>query len=572
MELEKTESVEQQEDQGRVESIEIESMEAFFADNDIRTYTRGDILTGKVVQVTEQAILVDIGYKSEGILHWTELAPFRREGIQVGDELEVLVTYIDEDEGTIYVSEKRALYEKAIGRLEEAYKHGLPVKGTIEEEVKGAGYHVNLGGIRAFLPGSHLGNDLPAKIDQLRGREVDFIILELDRWEQNLVVSHKRYLQYLEEKRKDELFSRLEVGQVLEGTVKSVVDFGIFVDIGGFEGLVHRSEISWKEVPVPPSTYKVGDKIKVKVLKFDREQGRISLSIKRLRPNPWENLAERYPPGKKVKGKVVSITDFGAFVELEPDVEGLVHISELSWGYPEDPREVVKEGDEVEVVVLKCDEEARRISLSIKRALPDPWEKVEEKYPEGAIVHGRVTKLASFGAFVELEPGVEALLHISEMSWDRITHPSQVLKEGDEIEAKVLKSDATRRKIRLSLKELQEDPWHKFLEEYSINDIVRGKITEIKDFGAFMQITPEVEGLIHVSEISDERISTPHEVLKIGDEVEARIIGINDEKRQIRLSMRNLHPQTKELKEYEFLTDSGHEALTLRERLKEKGF
>ncbi len=258
------------------------------------------------------------------------------------------------------------------------------------------------------------------------------------------------------------------------------------------------------------------------------------------------------------------MTDFGAFVELEPDVEGLVHISELSWGYPEDPHQVVSEGDEAEVVVLGCDEAAHRVSLSLKRAQPDPWELVEQKYPQGAIVKGTVTKLADFGAFVELEEGLEGLLHISEMSWDRISRPEELLQEGDETEAKVLKSDSARRKIRLSLRELQEDPWHKFLEEYSPNSIVRGEVTEIKDFGAFMQITPEVEGLIHVSEISDERLSTPHEALQIGDEVEARIIGINEEKRQVRLSMRNLEP-------VEFFDEEqGHETLTMREHLRGK--
>ena len=542
-----------------------EKMEEFVTDSDVQTYTRGDIITGRVVQISEQAILVDIGYKSEGILRPSELSPFRNGEIAEGENLEVLVTYIDEDEGTVYVSERQALYEKSISRLEEAYRKGLPVTGTIEAEVPGAGYHVNLSGIRAFLPGSHLGEDLPGDIEELRSREAEFIILELDRWEKNLVVSHRRYLEKLEEERKDQLFASLEEGQIREGVIKSIVDFGIFVDIGGFEGLVHRSEISWKEIPVPPHSYKVGQKIEVKVLGFDREKGRISLSIKRLRPNPWEGLAERYPVGTKVKGKVVSVTDFGAFVELEPDVEGLVHISELSWGYPEDPRQVVTEGDEVEVVVLGCDEAAHRISLSLKRAQPDPWELVEQKYPQGAIVKGRVTKLADFGAFVELEEGVEALLHISEMSWDRISRPDELLKEGDEIEAKVLKSDGARHKIRLSLRELQEDPWHKFLEEYSLNTIVHGKITEIKDFGAFMEITPDVEGLIHVSEISDERISTPHEVLQVGDEVEARIIGINEEKRQVRLSMRNLEPV--EL----FEEESGHETLTMREHLQGKG-
>jgi small subunit ribosomal protein S1 len=542
-----------------------EKMEEFVTDSDVHTYTRGDIITGKVLQIGEQAISVDIGYKTEGILRPSELAPFRNGKIEEGEELEVLVTYIDEEEGTVYVSEKQALFERVISQLEEAYQKGLPVKGRVEAEVPGAGYHVNLSGLRAFLPGSHLGPDLPGDINKLRGREVDLLIIELDRWEKNLVVSHKRYLEKLEEERKERLFASLEVGQVREGVVKSVVDFGIFVDIGGFEGLVHRSEITWKDIPFPAHNYKPGQKIQVRVIGFDREKERISLSIKRLRPNPWEGLAARYPVGKRVKGKVVSITDFGAFVELEQDVEGLVHISELSWGFPEDPRQVVSLGQEVEVVVLGVDEKSHRISLSLKRAQPDPWETIDKKYPQGAIVHGRVTKLAEFGAFVELEEGVEALLHISEMSWERIKRPEEVLKVGDEIEAKVLKSDRTKRKIRLSLKELKEDPWHKFLEEYSLNSIVRGKIIEIKDFGAFMQITPDVTGLIHVSEISDERISTPHEVLHVGDEVEARIIGINEEKRQVRLSMRNLEPV--EL----YKEGQGHEALTMREHLRSKG-
>lgn len=541
-----------------------EKMEEFFEDSDVRTYSRGDTITGKVVQVTDQAILVDIGYKSEGILRWKELSPFREGEIGEDEEIEVLVTYIDVEEGTVYVSEKQAIYERSISKLEEAYRQGRSVKGTIEEEVRDAGYHVNLGGIKAFLPGSHLGDDLAGNIEELKGMEVEFMILELDRREKNLVVSHREYLRNLEEKRKDEIFGSLERGQVIEGEIKSIVDFGIFVDIGGFEGLVHRSEISWKDIPVPPDSYKVGDKVKVKVLDFSRNKERISLSIRQLRPNPWKGLRNRYPIGEKFSGKVVSVTDFGAFVELEEDIEGLVHISELSWGYPEDPHEVISEGDEVEVVVLDCNEEGKRISLSIRRAQPDPWEDVEKKYPEGSVVQGKVTKLADFGAFVELEEGVEALLHISEMSWEHVERPEQILKEGNEIEAKILKSDGLRHKIRLSLRELKEDPWHKFLENYPVNSIVQGEIIEIKEFGAFMKITDEVEGLIHVSEISDEGISTPYEVLEVGNEVEARIIGINDEKRQVRLSMRNLQA-TRVVDE-----ETGHETLTMREHLKGK--
>jgi small subunit ribosomal protein S1 len=541
-------------------------MEALLDDQDVLTYSRGDILRGRVVQVSDQGVLVDIGYKSEALMKPTELAPFHKAPLQPGDEIEVLITYIDEEEGTIHVSEKAALYEKRISELERAYRHRLPITGTIEDEVKDAGYHVNLlkSGIRAFLPGSHLGEDLAPHIEELRGKEVPFLILELDRRERNLVVSHREYLKELERQRKDELFNKLQPGQVIEGTIKSIVDFGIFVDIGGFEGLVHRSEISWKDIPVPPNTYKVGDKVTVKVLGVDRERERISLSIKQLRPDPWIGLKQRYPAGTKTTGTVVSLTDFGAFVRIEEDVEGLVHISELSWGYPEHPKEVVKVGQQVEVVVLDVNEQERRVSLSMKRVQADPWEKIEEKYPEGSIVQGRVTKLADFGAFVHLEDGVEALLHISEMSWDKVNKPSDVVKEGQEITAKVIKSDASKRKIRLSLKELQEDPWHKFLESYSVGSIVEGPVTELKDFGAFMKITDDVEGLIHVSEITEERISTPADVLQVGQTVRARIIGINEEKRQVRLSMRNLHKQE------HFVTSSeaGHETITMGQRIK----
>jgi len=538
-----------------------DKMEELFQERDVPTFARGVTLMGKVLKVGENGILVDIGYKTEGILNPQELSPFRKEEIKEGEEIEVLVTYIHEEEGTVYVSEKQALYAKRLSELERAFRTGEAVTGTIEDVIENAGYRVNLKGMPAFLPGSHLGDDLPANIEKLRGKEVYFKILELDRREKNLVVSHKEYLHDLEEKRKDEIFRRLSVGQVVEGTIKSIAEFGIFVDVGGFEGLVHRTEISWKEVPVPPNTYKTGDKLKVKVLDLDRAKGRISLSIKQLRPDPWIGIGRRYPVGKKFPGKVVSITDFGVFVQLEQDVEGLVHISELSWEFPDDPHKVVKVGDQVEVVVLHVDAEKRKISLSMRRAQPDPWENIEKKYPEGMIVKCKVTKLAEFGAFVSLEPGVEALLHISEMSWERVNSPEDVVKPGDEITAKVIKSDSTRRKIRLSLRELQEDPWHKFLEMYSINSIVEGKITQIKEFGAFMKLTDDIEGLIHVSEITDDKINSPADVLKVGDSVRTRIIGINEEKRQVRLSMKGLEGH---------LSDTGHETLTMREHLKKK--
>lgn len=516
-------------------------MEEFLEEKDVQVYNRGDVLTGHIVQATDQIILVDIGYKSEAQMRPHELAPFREDGVETGDEVEVIITYIDEEEGTIFVSERQAIYEKRIGELEQKYRNGEAVRGVVEGVVKNAGYHVNLNGIRAFLPGSHLGNDLPSDIEQLRSQEIDLKILELNRRDKNLVVSHKEFLKEQERARLEELFEEINVGDIVEGEIKSIVDFGLFVDIGGFEGLVHRTEISWKDLPAPPSTYDVGDTVNVKILDVDKERRRISLSIKQTRPDPWENIKERYPTGETFEGEVVALTDFGAFVRLEDDVEGLVHVSELSWGFPENPSEVVQEGDQVEVVVLDVDEENRRISLSMRQAQPDPWADIEEKYPEGAIVTGTVTKLLDFGAFVQLEEGVEALLHISEMSWERINHPNEVVGEGDELELKVIKSDGERRKIRLSLREMQEDPWHTFVENYPVGTVIDGEITELKDFGAFCKITDEVEGLIHVSEIAEEHVDQPSDVLEKGQSVVARIIGVNEEKRQVRLSLRNVN-------------------------------
>lgn len=560
-------------------------MEDAFAESDVKMYSRGDTITGTVVQINDNEILVDIGYKSEGILPVGELSPFRKEGkVEEGEEIEVLVTYIDEEKGTVYASEKQAEYEKRIDSLEESYHEGGVIEGEIVNEVKNAGYHVNLDGIRAFLPGSHLGSDLPSAIDELKGKRVPLKILELSRRDKNLVVSHKQYLKDEEKKQRMALFESLENGQIIEGTIRSVVDFGLFVDIGGFEGLVHRSEIAWKDLPVPPSQYKPEDKAKVMVIDFDKEKGKVSLSIKRLRPNPWEGISERYSAGALVKGKVVSVTDFGAFVELEEDVEGLVHISELSWGYPDNPKEVVHEGDEVEVMVLSCDEGTHRISLSLRRTQRDPWEDGEAKYPVGQRVVGTVTKITDFGAFVKLEDGVEGLVHVSELDWGHVAHPRDVLQQGQEVEVKILSVDPQERRISLSIRELKANPWRKFVEDYSIDQVIEGEITEIKDFGAFMKITDDVDGLIHVSEISDERIATPQDVLSVGDEVQAKIIGINEDKKQVRLTMRNLFgppevpvsreprrprskKRSKERVDSSFLDDSGHESLSMRDLL-----
>lgn len=547
-------------------------MEEALGENDIRLFSRGDTVQGRVVHVTNSEVLVDIGYKSEAVLPKDELAPGREE-VAPGDLLEVLITYIDEEDGTVYISERQAFFAKKFAELEQAYRSGSPVKGTVVAEVPGAGYQVDLGGIKAFMPASHLGKGLSPKIERLRGKTLEVKIIEFSRRTRNIVVSRKEWLREKEERAKDALFASLTPGKVIEGVVKSVVDFGIFVDVGGHDGLVHRTEICWKDIPAPPpGKFRPGQRIKVMVLEADRKEERISLSIKRLRPNPWEGLAQRYPVGSKVKGKVVSVTDFGAFVELEEDVEGLVHVSELSWTPVKHPKEVVQPGQEVEVVVLAVNEAERRISLSLRKALPDPWEDVEHRYPKGALVEGVVTNVTDFGAFVQLEPGIEGLVHVSELSWERVSHPKEVVQPGQKVRAMVLKVDAQNRRISLSLKALQQDPWEEFLEQYSVGSVVSGPVTQIKDFGAFVRITPAVEGLIHVSEISHERIGHPSEVLKLGQEVTAKIIGINEAKRQVRLSIKKLQEDLAQAETERFLTTQPiRETISLRERLRELG-
>jgi len=547
-------------------------MEEALGENDIRLFSRGDTVEGRVVHVAENEILVDIGYKSEAVLPKEELAP-GHDKVEPGQVLEVLITYIDEENGTVYISERQAFFAKKFAELEQAYRTGSPVRGTVVAEVPNAGFQVDLGGIRAFLPASHLGKGISTKFERLRGKTLDLKIIEFSRRTRNIVVSRKEWQKDQEERAKDELFASLTPGKVIEGTVKSVVDFGIFVDVGGHDGLVHRTEICWKDIPAPPpGKFRPGQKIKVMVLEADRKEERISLSIKRLRPNPWEGIAQRYPVGAKVKGKVVSLTDFGAFVELEEDVEGLVHISELSWTPVKHPKEVVQPGQEVEVVVLAVNEAEHRISLSLRKALPDPWEDVEHRYPKGALVEGKVTNVTDFGAFVELEPGIEGLVHISELSWERISHPKEVVQPGQTVRAMVLKVDPENRRISLSLKALQQDPWEEFLEQYSVGSVVSGPVTQIKEFGAFVRITPAVEGLIHVSEISHERIGHPSEVLKLGQEVTAKIIGINEAKRQVRLSIKKLQEDVAQAETEKFIaTQPVRETITLRERLRELG-
>lgn len=498
----------------------------------------GSILRGKIIGIDENNVLVDVGYKSEGIIPLREF-PDPSE-IKVGQEIDVLLELAEDQDGMVVLSKRKADRIKNWEKIVEAYEKGETVKGRIRGRVKG-GFSVDIG-MEAFLPASQVTLRPEGNLDQYIGEEFEFKIIKLNRRRKNVVVSRRALL----EEERDELRSRtlaeLEAGQIRKGKVKNITDFGAFVDIGGIDGLLHITDMAWGRIGHPSEVVKVGSEIEVKVLAFDPETQKISLGLKQLTPNPWDGVEERYPVGSKQTGRVVNITDYGAFVELEQGVEGLIHISEMSWtrriGHPS---EVLSVGDTVEVVVLNIDRVAEKISLGMKQVEPNPWALVQEKYPVGSRVRGIVRNLTDYGAFVEIEEGIDGLVHISDMSWSsKITRPSDVVKKGDEIEAVVLSIDPDNKRISLGLKQLTPDPWTLVPGKYTVGQIVEGTVTKVVSFGAFVEIEEGVEGLVHVSQLSREHVADPSDVIREGQRVTAKIIKLDPEKRKIGLSIREV--------------------------------
>jgi small subunit ribosomal protein S1 len=501
---------------------------------------QGEVVRGTVVAISDQNVLVDIGYKSEGIVPIQELTDHQgRLMVGPGDQIDVLIKSLENQDGYAVLSRADAVRLKAWDRIRRAYQTRETIKGRVVERIKG-GLRVDLDGVTAFLPGSQLDIRPVRNLEAFKGQEIEARVIKLNRKRNNVVLSRKVVLEEAHNKRKAETLAGIEEGYIVEGTVKSLTDYGAFIDLGGIDGLLHITDMSWSRIESPGELFKVGDQVQVKVLKLDRDKERISLGYKQLLPDPWQTVGERYPTGSRVRGKVVSLTDYGAFIELEPGVEGLVHVTEMTWSKRlRHPSKILSKGQEVEAVVLEVDSKNRRISLGLKQATPDPWETLPERYSIGSRVSGKVRSLTSFGAFVEIEDGIDGLVHVSDISWTkRVKHPSDVLKKGQTVEAIITNIDAENRRLSLSMKDLEPNAWQRFFDTHKVGDTVKGKVVRFASFGAFVELEAGIEGLCHVSELSDERVEKPEDAVKIGQILQFKILKLDPAQKKIGLSVR----------------------------------
>ena len=506
----------------------------------------GDVTRGTVVQITADAVMVDVGWKSEGYIPIKELKDDQGNVlVSVGDDIEVFIDKRDAD-GSLVLSREKAAKLKVWDEIKNVSDNNLTIKGTVVEKVKG-GLSVDIG-ITAFLPGSQVDVRPVKDLEQFVGQTFEFNILKYDRKRSNVVLSRRAIVAEQRAAEKQEALKNINEGAVVEGVIKNITEYGIFIDLGGIDGLLHVTDISWGRIAKPSEMFHKGDRIKVKVLSFDREKERVSLGIKQLHENPWENIAERYPVGMLVEGKVVNLTDYGVFVELEPGVEGLIHISEMFWTREiKHPSKVLNVGDTINVVVLEVNAEAKRVSLSLKQTSPNPWEKLKEKYPPGTIVKGQVRNITNFGVFVGIEDGIDGLVHVSDISWKhRVAHPSEYFKKGQEVEAVVLNIDVDNEKFSLGIKQIEKNPWDELPQKYAPGSVVTGKITNFTDFGIFVEIEEGIEGLVHISEISQKRVKSSQELYNVGDIVSAVVKSIDPRSKKIRLSIKEMEapPQT----------------------------
>jgi small subunit ribosomal protein S1 len=508
-------------------------------DVSFKNFAEGEVVKGIVLQVSESEVVVDVGYKSEGIIPLDE---FRDETGQIsvkrGDLVDVLLEKTEDKEGYVVLSKEKAEKMKVWDDVERAYQERRVVVGRVIERVKG-GLAVDIG-VRAFLPGSQVDIRPVRNLDALEGQELRMRVIKVNKKRGNIVLSRKAVLEEENAERKTQTLETLEEGKVLMGTVKNITEYGAFVDLGGIDGLLHITDMSWGRINHPSEVLNVGDEIKVVVLKFDRESERVSLGYKQLQADPWTTATIKYPVAVRVKGKVVSLTDYGAFIELEQGVEGLIHVSEMSWSKKvKHPSKILTVGQEVECQVLGIDQEAHRISLGLKQVEQNPWEQLVEKYPVSSKIKGKVRNLTEFGAFVEVEEGIDGLIHISDLSWTkRVKHPSEILKKGDVVEAIVLNIDAENQRLSLGLKQLATDIWDEFFSHHKVGDIVEGKVVRLTNFGAFVELAEGIEGLVHVSELDEKRIEKPDETFKPGDVFPMKIIKIQEGEKKIGLSIK----------------------------------
>jgi small subunit ribosomal protein S1 len=503
------------------------------------TLQEGEVVRGTVVGITERGVVIDFGYKSEGIVNQAEFMENGEITVKRGDEVDVLVKNMETGEGFPVLSRADAVRLRAWDDLEKAFNEGAPVKGKVIDRIKG-GVRVDIDGIAAFLPGSQVDVRPIRNLDSLRGREIEAKVIKLNRKRSNVVLSRKAILEERNAGRKGETLDQIEEDIIVEGQIKNLTDYGAFVDLGGVDGLLHVTDMSWGRLQNPGDAFKVGDTVQVKVLRFDRGRERVSLGYKQLLPDPWETIEERFPPGTRITGKIASVTDYGAFVELEPGVEGLVHVSEMSWSKRvKHPSKIVNPGDTVDVEVLGVDPKARRISLGMKQVQENPWQTLGDRYQVGARVQGRVRNLTDFGAFIEIEDGIDGLVHVSDISWSRrIKHPGEILKKGQQVEAIITGIDPENRRMSLSIKDLEPNAWDDFVLNHKPGDLVKGKIARFASFGAFVELGDNLEGLCHISELSEDRVAKPEDAVQLGQEMEFRILRIDAENKKIGLSAR----------------------------------
>ncbi len=506
------------------------------------------IVEGRVRRIQDQMVLIDIGFKSEGLV---PLEEWNEEGVEPpkeGDIVKVLVEELEDESGIedvhgmVHLSKRKAdkilQWEDMISKVKE----GDVIKGMVTRKIKG-GLLVDVNNVHVFLPASQVDVRRPSDIGDYIGKEVECEVLKIDAQRRNIVVSRRALIEKKRLTDREALLKTLEVGQVRKGIVKNIAEFGAFVDLGGIDGLLHITDMSWERIGHPHEMVKIDQELEVKVLNIDREKQKIALGLKQLQSNPWDNVADKYPPGKVVKGTVVNVMSYGAFVKLEPGIEGLVHISEMSWTKRiNDPKEVVQTGDEVNVVILGVNKENQQLSLGIKQTQENPWTKVAERYPVDSLVEGKVRNLTNYGAFIELEEGIDGLLHVSDMSWTRkISHPSEMLEKGQSVKCKVLSVDQERRRIALGFKQLENDPWaHDIPSKYQPGQVVKGKVTKITNFGVFVGLENGLEGLLHISELADHKVENPEDVCKVGDDMEVKILRVDTDERKIGLSRKRV--------------------------------
>jgi small subunit ribosomal protein S1 len=509
-------------------------------------FAAGEIVKGHIIEVRPKEVLVDIGYKSEGVIPASEFDDIKT--VKVGDEIDVLIEKLEDKEGMVVLSREKAEFKKNWERILTICNEGGTINGKVKAVVKG-GLLVHIG-VEAFLPASQIDITTPKNLQQYVGNNYDFKVVKINQERQNIVLSRRELIEQERTERRQKLLTEMTPGDIRKGTVKNITDFGAFIDLNGIDGLLHITDMSWGRIGHPSELLKVGQDIDVVVLDINREKERVSLGLKQKMANPWDSIENKFPIGAKVKGKVVNLVPYGAFVELEPGVEGLVHVTELSWTKRiAKPSDVLKQEQEIEAVVLGINREEQKISLGIRQLETNPWDQAQQKYPPGTRVKGKIRNLTSYGAFIELEEGLDGMIHVSDISWTRkINHPSEVLKKGDEVEAIVLEVDKANQRIAVGVKQLAIDPWANIDQLYKVGDLVTGKVTKLASFGAFIGLQHDIDGLVHISQISEDRVDKIKNVLKVGQEVTARVIKIDKGDRRIGLSIKAANYSTEQLK------------------------